>query len=173
MNELEQAFDNGQKKYLPDVYVINQPDFPWFAIQKNLEKTKFINKQQPDRILLSRKGSYCFELKQCKHERFPFNRLKPHQEEALINFQKTVGPAYLILSFLVVQRVFAIPILDYVDIKAKSLKKSINLGDIEHIIASPIYKIREIPVEIPVKNPRLILKVLFTRTLQDFIRKGK
>ncbi|MHA1733395.1 MAG: Holliday junction resolvase RecU [Promethearchaeota archaeon] len=171
MNELEQAFDRGQKAYLPGAYVINQPDFPWFAIRDKLAKTKFIQKQQPDRILLSRKGSYCFELKQCKDARFPFDRLKPHQEKALLNFQKTVGPAYLVLSFLELQRVFAIPILDYLDVKARIGKKSINLEDVERLAAADARRIREIPVEVPKKNPRLVLRVLFTRTLQDFIRR--
>lgn len=166
MNELEQAFDRGQRKYMPEYYVINQPDFPWSAVKRGLQNTKFLVKQQPDRLLLSRARSWCFELKQCKNKRFAFKRLKKHQEAALVDFAKRAGAAYLVVSFLGLGRVFAVPVQVYQHLKRTVGKKSVNLDD---VAARKGKRVREIPVEVPQSNPRLVLTALFQPTLEDFV----
>lgn len=75
MNELEEAFDRGQKHYLPDIFVINQPNVGWL-VQK-AQAASLTRTQLPDRILLHRKEGFWAQAMQ--GESFPFNRFKEHQ----------------------------------------------------------------------------------------------
>ena len=166
MNELEEAFDRGQKYYLPHMFVINQPNLGWFL--KKSKVASFTRTQLPDRILLHKKdGSWCFELKQCQGETFAFNRLKEHQGRQLEDFALKVGKAFVIISFIGLTRVFAIPITSYRHLERKVERKSLKLSDLDPL---PDPQIKEIPVDIPINQPRLNLSVLVTRDIREFIK---
>ncbi len=166
MNELEEAFDRGYKHYLPDMFLVNQPNTGWL-VQK-AQAASFTRTQLPDRILLHKKlGSWCFELKQCQGESFPFNRLKEHQGQQLEDFALKVGKAFVVISFGGIERVFAIPIASYRFLERSVGRKSLKLADLEPL---PDPQIKEIPVDIPVNQPRLNLSVLVTRDIRDFLK---
>ncbi|HMF32606.1 MAG TPA: Holliday junction resolvase RecU [Candidatus Lokiarchaeia archaeon] len=166
MNELEEAFDRGQRHFLPDMFVINQPDLGWL-VQKAQVAT-FTRTQLPDRILLHKKlGAWCFELKQNKGSSFAFARLKEHQGQQLEDFALKVGKAFVVISFNGLDRVFAIPISSYRFLERSVGRKSLKLSDLD---ALPDPMIKEVPVEVPKNNPRLNLSILVTRDLRDYLK---
>jgi penicillin-binding protein-related factor A (putative recombinase) len=166
VNELEEAFDRGQRRYLPDMFAINQPDLGWL-VQKAQVAT-FTRTQLPDRILLHKKlGMWCFELKQNKGPSFAFSRLKEHQGQQLEDFALKVGKAYVVISFNGLERVFAIPIASYRVLEGTVGRKSLKLADLDPL---PEPLIKEIPVEIPKNNPRLNLSVFANKDLRDFLK---
>lgn len=166
MNELEEAFDRGQRHYLPDIFVINQPDLGWLV--QRAQVATFTRTQLPDRILLSKKwGGLCFELKQNKGGSFAFARLKEHQGQQLEDFAWKVGKAFVVISFNGLERVFAIPIASYRFLERSIGRKSLKLTDLSPL---PDPLIKEIPVEIPKNNARLNLSVLVTQDLRDFLK---
>lgn len=172
---MEAAFDRGLRAHFPRAYVINQPDFPWASVRPALKsggKTKFVAKQHPDRIVISKRyGAWCFELKACAGRRFAFSRLKPHQERRLRQFRTLAGRAYLLVSFNRLARAFAVPVEEYVRARAASSRKSLTLEDVERMAAAN-GGVVEVPVEVPDKLPRLVLSALLARPLTEFLRKS-
>lgn len=173
--DLEEAFDRGQAHYLPEMVRISQPNITWLARKAGV--TSFASKQLPDRILLSRRdGCWCFELKMCQEKTFAFARLKPHQARHLEEFAEKVGKAYVVISFQGLVRVFAIPIAAYHFLEKSMGTKSLKMVDLLSAMAGPHpdypkdAPIKDIPVEIPVKHPRLNLGVLVTRDVRDFFK---
>src|SRR4030042_1336045 len=171
--DFERAFDRGQQSYLPEVFRISQPNISYLARQAGV--TSFTPSQLPDRILLSKRdGCWCFELKMCQEKTFAFSRLAEHQGKHLEEFAEKVGKAYVIIGFEGGERVFAIPITAYRFLEHTLGRKSLKLADVLSAMVGPHpafpkdVPIVELPVEIPVSQPRLNLSVLVTRDVRDF-----
>ncbi len=64
----------------------------------------------------------CFEAKQTLKERFLLSNIKPHQWEFLHNIDHYHGIAFLILSFLNTNEIFAIPYQTLHNLKQQQIK---------------------------------------------------
>lgn len=128
-NILEQAFDLGFAKFLKSQYIrVAQPDLP----MRNKPK------QIVDRILLSKTRNYAFELKKTQGKSIPFSRIPDHQIKFLQNFEKSAGEAFLLCSFLELELVKLIPIVDFLQIQTTIPKKSFNFHDIASMQTLPV-----------------------------------
>jgi penicillin-binding protein-related factor A (putative recombinase) len=75
------------------------------------------------------------ECKQTKMKSLPFDRLAPHQLDALLSADKSGGEAWLCVSFnnrerkkeLRIDRVFLLPIREFMHIKSHSERKSLSM----------------------------------------------
>ena len=159
VNELEQSFDRGYKKYLKnDYWMYNQPDIPFYLIQKS--KLKFSLPQLPDRILISiLYPNLLIELKSTMGKSIPINNIKNHQIKDLREFNMKGGHGYFIFSFQGMKSVFLIPISIYIEIVNNLERKSIPIEAMNHS------QIRGIPIEKLRKNLRLNLSLFKTKTI--------
>lgn len=131
MNELEKRFDNTYKKKLINNFLlIKHTDYP-----TNRKPKQFV-----DRLLLSKDKSYAFELKQTIHKSIRIDRFKKHQLLFLENFNKKVGPGYLLISLNNFENIFLIHIYEFKKFLKDLEKKSFNKKDIEKILHQKINK---------------------------------
>lgn len=148
-NILEKSFDLGFNKFLDpnEFQKLNQTDIPFYLIKDYKKSLRFLNSQQPDRILLSRKyGNFAFELKHSKGKSIPLSRLRKNQISFLEKFEKTSGRSFFILAFNEMEKIYLIKIQSILTIMHNiGMKKSINMKDIdtETPIILPMNKLKK------------------------------
>ena len=129
-NKLEKAFDLGYEKFLKKEFLrINVPDLPPYF--REFTKVKFKPKQIVDRILLSKRKSIAFELKNTKRKLIPLTRIKKHQTEFLKEFKEKVGESYYLFGFNDFKCVFGVDIDVFLEMRRTLTKKSFNMKDIK------------------------------------------
>jgi len=170
MNDLEQAFDNGYRKYLSREFMrISQANIPFFALKGNI---RFKPKQMPDRILVSFHQNLCFELKRVQTDSLPLANIKPHQIAFLSEFQQKAGQSYFIFAFMASQKVFLVPITLFCKLIRTSEgalivnttgRKSLHIKDLQKL------DVKEIPMEVMQKHFRLNLEGFLEETIMSFL----
>jgi len=142
-NDLEVLFDLSYNSVWKSQFLcIKEVDFPLYLIQQS--KLRFKPHQIVDRVLLSHKKNFAFELKHSKTSSIALDRIKPHQIKFLNDFEQFCGSGFFIFSFEGLKYIFLINIHQYLKIIQHIEKKSINMSDLQ---ANPtILKISQIKI---------------------------